>query len=99
MGKLIVVAIGLAAAVMVIVIAYLLRTRCPACRKPTLELDLSENPGGDEVATGGKMYRCTTCGAEYRRRHNEGPFISRAAWDAGAREAIPKVRALRRRQR
>lgn len=74
---------------------WLRRPRCPACRGK-LERDRTANAGGIELTTGGRMYRCTACNAEYRRHHDEGPFIPRAAWDAGAREELPKAHALPR---
>lgn len=95
-GKLIIVGIGLVGAGLVFILVYFLRTRCPACRKPTLELDLRTNPGGVDVHTGGRKFRCTACRAEYRRADEGGPFITREAWEAGARDAIPKAQARRR---
>ena len=97
--KLLVVAIGLAGGGVMVVISYMLRTRCPACRKATLELDLTTNAGGIDQGTNAKMFRCTSCSAEYRRHPEGGPFIPRSAWEAGAREELPKVHALRRGRR
>jgi hypothetical protein len=93
---LIIVSAVCAGVIAVVVVRWVLRPRCPSCAKATLERDRTSNAGGIELATGGRMYRCTACAAEFRRHHDEGPFIPRAAWDAGARDELPKAHALRK---
>jgi hypothetical protein len=67
---------------------------CPACRARTLAVDTRPNAGGIDLATGGRLYRCLQCGVELVRHHDKGPFIPRAAWDAGSRTVPPVARAL-----
>jgi hypothetical protein len=85
----------------IVVIAVLIwlvrrRPRCPSCNAATLVRDRSVNAGGIELSTGGRMYRCVACNAEFRRHHDEGPLIPRSAWDAGSRDGFPKAQALPR---
>ena len=72
------------------------RARCPNCGKAKLDRDRSANAGGIELATGGRMYRCTGCAAEYRRHHDRGPFIPRAAWEIGVRDELPQAHVVPR---
>jgi hypothetical protein len=74
---------------------WFIRPRCPVCRGKTVELDTRDHVGGIEVATGGKMMQCLQCGADLRCAEG-GPLIPKAAWDSGAREALPPARVLRR---
>jgi hypothetical protein len=91
-----VIAIAGAAAGAMVTIAHVLRTKCPACRKPGLELDLRTNPGGvEDGAPSVRQFLCPRCGAEFRRDPG-GPLITRGAWEAGAREDIPRARVHRR---
>ncbi len=93
-GMTIAIAVGAAGAMLVI--ARVLRTRCPACRKPGVELDLRTNPGGvDGSSPLVRQFRCPRCSAEFRR-DDRGPLIPRAAWEAGAREEIPRARVHHR---
>ena len=83
--------VALAAIGGIVLLVHLLRTRCPACRKPTLELDLRGSASGTlEGQPLVQMLRCQTCGAEYRR-DDKGPMIPKAAWDAGARDELPRA--------
>lgn len=93
MGVMVVVA--LAVGVAIVVVVRILRARCPACRKPTLELDLRDHPGGLVAgSTSAMMFRCQSCSAEFRREDN-GPLISKDAWDRGAREELPRAKVHR----
>jgi hypothetical protein len=79
----------------IVVFVGLVQQRCAACRKPALELDTRDNPGGIDTATGAHAFRCTRCGAEYRRLER-GPFIPREAFEAGARDALAAAKVVRR---
>jgi hypothetical protein len=87
------VAVG-AAFVLVLFVAWLARTRCPACGKPALELDMRDNSGGVEAGTGARMFQCARCLAEFRRL-DKGPLVPRATWEAGGREAPPVAKVVR----
>ncbi|MBA2538616.1 MAG: hypothetical protein H0V17_03200 [Deltaproteobacteria bacterium] len=89
------IAIAAAAIGVMAVVVQLSRTRCPACRKPGLELDLRASAGGvDDQAPDARQFRCPHCEAEFRREDG-GPLIPRSAWEAGAREEIPRARVHR----
>jgi hypothetical protein len=90
-----IVAVAVVAVGAMVLLVHLLRTRCPGCRKPTLELDLRDDPGGSVpgVPTA-KMFRCLTCAAEFRR-DDGGPLIPKIAWDAGARDELPRAKVHR----
>ncbi len=90
------IAIAAAAIGVMVVVVAMLRTRCPACRKLGLELDLRTNPGGIDARTPAtKQFRCPSCEAEFRREDG-GPLIPRSAWEAGARQEIPRAKVHRR---
>jgi transposase-like protein len=91
------VAIAIVAAFVggVLLVLHLLRLRCPACRKPTLEVDLRDRSDGRiPGAPSAYRFRCQTCGEEFRRQDG-GPMIAKAAWEAGAREELPRARVHR----
>jgi hypothetical protein len=88
-------AFAVAAIGAMVVVVLVLRTRCPACRKRGLELDLRANPGGiDGGAPHARQFLCPHCSAEFRRA-DRGPLIPRSAWEAGAREELPRARVHR----
>ena len=85
------VVFALAAIAGIVLLVRLSRTRCPECRKGTLEIDDREHPGG--IVPGvpsALMLRCLACAAEYRR-DDKGPLIPKLAWDAGARDELPRA--------
>lgn len=83
-----------------IALGRLRRERCPSCHGRTLE------PCGffraTEVDDAGRRFpsywtehRCTACGAELCR-YNGGELIPKHAFEAGAREAVPRAAVVRR---
>ena len=91
-----VVAIAVVRAGVMVLVGMFVRTRCPACRRPSLALDQRTSAGGIETQTGATMFRCAACSAEYRRAVNSKILIPREAWDGGAREAIPQAKTVKR---
>lgn len=79
----------------VLLVLHLLRLRCPTCRKPALEVDLRDRTDG-RMPGDASAYRfhCRACGEEFRRQDG-GPMIAKAAWDAGAREELPRAKVHR----
>ena len=76
------------------------RTHCPTCG--SLALDTYDFVRATEVDSEGRRvpswwtkHRCTSCGASFVR-YNGGGLITREAFDAGARVALPKATVVRR---
>ncbi len=91
------IAIPLVVAVVIVIAQRALRARCPEC-DAALALDIRNNPAGVVWGSpGARMFRCKSCGAEYRRE-NRGPLIPKTAWDAGARVGLPRATVLRGRR-
>jgi hypothetical protein len=89
------IAIVVVALFAIVMIVSILRARCPACRRPALEPDCRLSRDGREAGTGAKMFQCAFCLTEFRRL-DRGPLVRKSAWDAGARDELPRARVLRR---
>ncbi len=75
----------------IIILVRLARTPCPRCRTGTLEIDEREHPGGSlPDVPDARRFRCVECREEYCRQA-KGPLIPRAAWEAGARDELPRA--------
>ncbi len=72
--------------VLAFVVYRVFRLRCPACRKSLTR--------SDERTRSAKTFRCRACRGEFRRQDG-GPLIAKAAWDAGARDALPQAKVHR----
>jgi hypothetical protein len=75
------------------------RTVCPSCS--SLALDTYDAIRATEVDGAGKRlpssltkHRCTSCGAAYVR-YNGGGLITKQAFEAGARVALPRAMVVR----
>jgi hypothetical protein len=71
---------------------------CPLCRARAVAacgavLATTRGDDGRWRPAHETSYRCGACGAELRAL-NDGPLIAREAWDAGAREDIPRARVV-----
>jgi hypothetical protein len=89
------IAICVVVACAIVMIVSIIRARCPACRRPALERDMRTHRRGIEPGTGAKMFQCAWCLTEFRRL-DRGPLVRKSAWDAGARDELPRARVLRR---
>jgi predicted RNA-binding Zn-ribbon protein involved in translation (DUF1610 family) len=93
-GILLVVAISVVVAVVMIVVGLLVKMRCPSCGKRKIELDERQHIGGVDFSINGKLFVCTACHTELAR-FDSGPLLPRRAAREGAREPIPRARAVR----
>ena len=73
---------------------------CPSCRSHSL--DTYDFVRGTEVDSAGQRFssswtkhRCDSCGVSYVR-YNGGGLITKEAFEAGARVALPKATVVRR---
>jgi hypothetical protein len=82
-----------------IVLPSVLRPVCPVCMKRTAKL-VSRRRGHlkdeDRTLFFEARYRCVACSAELVQRDG-GSLVTKGAWDAGMRDALPAARAIQRR--
>ena len=75
------------------------RTTCPTCGARALDTydALGANQpdvAGTRFPSAWSKHRCTACGAAYVR-YGDGGLITKAAFDAGARAALPQATVVR----
>jgi hypothetical protein len=86
-----------ATAVVFIILCVCNRPRpCPTCRAKALTWIGYATPRTARTCVPqpeDRHYRCAACHAEFCRR-DRGGLVGKAAWDAGARDAIPIARVV-----
>lgn len=75
------------------------RTRCPSCGARTLDTYDFLRPNQVDVAgkhfpASWSKHRCSSCGAAFMR-YDRGGLITKEAFEAGARAALPEATVVR----